>query len=174
MNYYKTLLILCLALFGYQSHAAISFTYNNTTGDYSLSGSDPGPGLPNSTLLFVWLFANNSIGSDARTIMTEIIADGGLTGTIDGNPIVSVQTPLLFGGDLTLAFLDPMTPGELILNTANGTIAPGLASLGDFNYTGTPFTGSTTEDINPIPEPGTYAALFGLAVMSFVTLRRRK
>ncbi|MEM0965935.1 MAG: PEP-CTERM sorting domain-containing protein [Verrucomicrobiota bacterium] len=172
--------------------AMINITYNNVTGDYTVGGSDNGPGDGITTRVdYRWVFDNpfpseTTLFVSLGLLSLGLTADGAFAGTAGtGSPaIVSFVPDMGFGGDpLTVDFRaivssDPGSGGPLIFDGSSGTVASGLwtAGLGDFVGQPTTVANPTTSPLTftIVPEPSSFGVLVGLLAVGLTLTRRRR
>lgn len=175
MRSITVILFIHAALWSNVLQAAISFTYDNSTGDYSVSGTDDGPGaLGPGFIAYRWQFADSDIATDVTALINALAGVGALSGTAAGTPFSSSGTSPT--GDQTGFLMAASSTGPLVFNNASGAIGPGVWTGAADIYTGSA-TASTTDaftvTITSVPEPATYAALLAGAALGLTALRRR-
>jgi len=127
-------------------------------------------------------FANGSVRFESGSVLDIDIASLTSFDSINLSTAGKTVTADL-GSTLSLTFLDGFSPevGDTfqLISVAGAAVADSVVNAGNFNIVG----GGYIYDLNSaglltvvsaIPEPSTYAALFGGAALALVSLRRRR
>lgn len=174
------LIALVLALFTVSANAQFMMAYNVDTGDFNLSGTEPGPGFSLSgETYFSWDWGSADIATDVGALVIALRDGFHFSGTIDGNPIVTFNG-LNFGSTgRGITVQDPALTGAFALDTTTDTLATNLWTQGTGTFIGTA-SGSgglgVTEDFTitiVVPEPSSYGLILAGALGVLVMVRRR-
>ncbi|WP_269523008.1 hypothetical protein [Coraliomargarita parva] len=173
------LLFSCWLGMSVSSSAAIVVRYNFSTGDYTISGSDSGPGYQAMYPNYGWNFGDSSTNWDVGySVLNPIFSDIGNQWSAGGGAHTSFS---LYGFSATMAYGDTEggNTGTLSLldgeTEIKGTVATGLGDLEAGVYVGQPVGtySSETFTLEVVPEPASYACIIG-AVSLLLVHRRRK
>lgn len=145
---------------GFFSNFGLNITFSDWLNDFTFIGGQEftGSGL---TAGYQTVTVSTAVDYSAETPFVFLF------GGINDFSIASNATEFAIFGDSSFEFVAPSSPipGEV----ENLILTPDNIVIGNFNSEGIDFELSTVV----IPEPSTYAAIFGLGVLGFVMLRRR-
>jgi hypothetical protein len=158
----------------YQSDPGLSSVFTDVSGSAVHGTYGSSPGSDPDSLLNMWNSDNNNAVSLIQKNGTDVPL--GLQTLDDAADIVAVQTVLQAGfaasAVFPVSYVDPTTYWGDFLGThsVSGTMqffGAGNAGLMTFNV-----TDLTVTDLSAVPEPSSYAALAGLAVLGLAALGR--